>query len=153
MKRTTNDSIYWIEISGLNSGEEYAFQYLVDGEIAIADPYTKKILDPWNDQYISNQTYPNLKEYPHGKTFEAVSVLQTAQQSYNWQVTNFERPAKTDLVIYELLLRDFLQTHNYQSLIDTLDYLENLGINAIELMPVSEFEGIQLPVYKDLFQF
>jgi glycosidase len=153
MKRTPNDSTYWLDISGLTSGEEYAFQYIVDGEIAIADPYTKKILDPWNDQYIPDQTYPNLKEYPHGKTFEAVSVLETNQQPYDWQVTDFERPAITDLVVYELLLRDFLATHNYQTLIDTLDYLESLGINAIELMPVSEFEGNQSWGYNPSFHF
>jgi 1,4-alpha-glucan branching enzyme len=153
MKRTPNDSTYWLEIDGLTSGEEYAFQYIIDGELPIADPYTKKILDPWNDQYISDQTYPNLIEYPHGKTFEAVSILQTNQQPYNWQVTDFERPAITDLVVYELLLRDFLATHDYQTLIDTLDYLETLGVNAIELMPVSEFEGNQSWGYNPSFHF
>jgi 1,4-alpha-glucan branching enzyme len=153
MKRTPNDSTYWLEISGLTSGEEYAFQYVVDGEIAIGDPYTKKILDPWNDQFISDQTYPNLKEYPHGKTIGAVSILQTNQQPYIWQVTDFERPAKTDLVIYELLLRDFLAAHDYQTLIDTLDYLDNLGVNAIELMPVSEFEGNLSWGYNPSFHF
>ena len=45
------------------------------------------------------------------------------------------------MVIYELLVRDFVKDHNYQTLIDTLSYLQNLGVNAIELMPVTEFEG------------
>ena len=153
MKRTPNDSTYWIEITGLTPGEEYGFQYIVDGEITVADPYSEKILDPWNDDEITDETYPDLKAYPYGKTTEAVGVLQTAQQPYNWQVTNFERPEKKNLVIYELLIRDFLQSHNYQTLIDTLDYLENLGVNAIELMPVTEFEGNKSWGYNPSFHF
>ena len=144
MKRNVIDStnvIWWLTLSGLTPGQEYSFQYYVDGEIRIADPYTEKVLDPWNDQYISNTTYPNLKPYPAGKTSEIVSVLQTAQTPYSWQITNFQKPAKTDLIIYELLIRDFLSTHNYQTLYDTLNYLKTLGVNAIELMPVNEFEG------------
>lgn len=43
---------WWITITGLSKGQEYAFQYLVDGTLKIADPYTDKVLDPWNDQYI-----------------------------------------------------------------------------------------------------
>jgi glycosidase len=43
--------------------------------------------------------------------------------------------------VYELLVRDFVATHDYQTLIDTLDYLQKLGVNAIELMPIMEFEG------------
>jgi 1,4-alpha-glucan branching enzyme len=144
MKRDVIDSnnvVWWVTISGLTPSQEYAFQYYVDGEIRIADPYTEKVLDPWNDQYISNITYPNLKPYPAGKTSEIVSVLQTAQTPYSWQITNFQKPAKTDLVIYELLIRDFLSTHSYKTLYDTLNYLKTLGVNAIELMPINEFEG------------
>ncbi len=143
MKRDIIDSskvIWWLTISGLTPGEEYAFQYYVDGNIRIADPYTEKILDSSNDSFISSTTYPNLKPYPTGKTSQLVSVLQTDQAPYPWQI-NFQRPAKTDLVIYELLLRDFLTSHDYKTLHDTLNYLKNLGVNIIELMPVNEFEG------------
>jgi len=50
-------------------------------------------------------------------------------------------PKQTNLVVYELLVRDFTANHDYKTIIDTLDYLVNLGINAIELMPITEFEG------------
>ncbi|HSP88556.1 MAG TPA: alpha-amylase family glycosyl hydrolase [Ignavibacteriaceae bacterium] len=136
-----NKVIWWITIDNLVPGQEYAFQYYVDGEIRIADPYTEKVLDQSNDPFISNTTYPNLKPYPFGKTVEIVSVLQTDQTPYPWQITNFEKPAKTDLVIYELLLRDFLTEHDYKTLEDTISYLKTLGVNAIELMPIMEFEG------------
>ena len=153
MNRTPDGSRYWTEIDGLIPQKEYIYQYLVDEEILIADPYADKILDPWNDKFITNSTYPNLIQYPYDKTTQLASVLQTAQTPFNWSVTNFSRPAKTDLVIYELLVRDFIAAHNYQTLIDTLSYLKRLGVNAIELMPVYEFEGNSSWGYNTAFHF
>jgi pullulanase/glycogen debranching enzyme len=141
MTKTTDGNAYWIDIPNLTAGQEYAFQYLVDGTLQVSDPYAEKVLDPWNDQYIPASVYPNLKAYPAGKGKDIVSILQPGQTAYSWQVTNFQRPANTDLVIYELLLRDFIAKHDYNTLKDTLDYLERLGVNAIELMPVNEFSG------------
>lgn len=132
---------HWITLTGLTPGQEYGFQYLVDGSIRVADPYSTKILDPWNDSFISSTTFPNLKPYPTGKTENIVGVLNTQPEPYQWQITNFTPPPKEKLVIYELLVRDFIAARNYQTLLDTLDYLQNLGINAIEFMPVKEFEG------------
>ena len=40
-----------------------------------------------------------------------------------------------------MLVRDFVGTKSFKTVMDTLDYLQNLGINAIELMPINEFEG------------
>lgn len=105
---------HWIEIEGLSAGQEYAFQYLVDGEQRIADPYSPLILDPNNDQYISSQTFPDLKTYPDGKTSGQVSLLQPGKEVYNWEVTDFEKPDKESLVIYELLIRDFLGTKTFK---------------------------------------
>ena len=67
--------------------------------------------------------------------------MEPGKTPYNWVNTNFSPPAKKDLIIYELLVRDFVASHSYKTLIDTLDYLSNLGINAIELMPQGEFEN------------
>ncbi len=146
MNKTPDGKYYWLTINGLTAGTEYAFNYRVDDSIYIADPYTEKILDPLNDPYISNTTYPNLKPYPVNHYVSAsqngiMSVLQTCQPAYNWQVTNFTKPDKRNLITYELLVRDFGELHNYQMLIDTISYFKRLGINAIELMPVNEFSG------------
>lgn len=141
MNVSMDSSLYWLEIDGLQAGQQYAFQYEVDGQIRIGDPYSELVLDPWNDGFISPATFPNLKPYPTGLTNEPVTLIEMAKPDYQWQVTNFQKPNRNELVIYELLPRDFVATHNYQTLIDTLDYLVNLGINAIELMPVNEFEG------------
>ena len=141
LKVTSDSTRWWITIDGLTPQKEYVFQYLIDGSLRIADPYSEKVLDPSNDQYILNTTYPNLISYPVGKTTEIASVIQTNQAVYPWTVPNFQKPAKQDLVVYELLVRDFVTTHDFKTLADTINYLKNLGVNAIELMPIEEFEG------------
>ena len=144
---------WWLAVEGLDPQTEYAFQYFVDGEIRIADPYSEKILDPWNDAYIPASVYPDLKTYPAGKTSEIVGTFQIEKPEHTWQTTDYTRPEKTNLIIYEMLIRDFVATHDYKTLIDTLDYLQNLGVNAIELMPINEFEGNSSWGYNPSFYF
>ena len=153
MNITPDGQRFWIRITGLTPGTEYAYQYLIDGSLKVADYNTEKILDPNNDPYISSVTYPGLKAYPTGKTTGIVSILQTAKPAYNWQVTNFTRPDKRNLMIYELLVRDFTAAGNWQTLKDTLNYLKGLGINAIEVMPFNEFEGNSSWGYNPDFYF
>ena len=142
MKRTPNGAIFWLKISNLVPKQEYIFQYLVDGTIRIGDPYADKTSDPSGDQEIINQNrYPGLKPYPVGKTQFQATYLQTAQESFPWKNLTYPKPKPEELVIYELLVRDFDEKRSYQAVIDRLDYLKDLGINAIELMPVGEFEG------------
>ncbi len=136
------DSVHWwLPIENLSPAQEVGYQYVADGDLRFADMFSTLILDPIHDASISPSTYPNLKPYPHGQTTGPVSVLQTGQSSYPWKVTDFTTPSPEDLVIYELLLRDFLEKHDWATLTDTLGYLERLGINAIELMPIAEFGG------------
>ncbi len=141
MKRTPDGTHYWITISDLTADQEYGFQYFIDNEIRLADPYTHKILDPWNDPYLDEFTYPNLKEYPSDKTDGYVSIMHPGREPYQWEVTDFTPPAPEDMVVYELLIRDFVETSAIKTVMDSLDYLQNLGVNVIELMPVNQFEG------------
>lgn len=141
MNKTPDGKFFWLRLTGLTPGTEYGYQYLVDGTIKIGDPYTQKVLDPNNDGFISSATYPGLKPYPTGKTSGIVSVLQTNEPGYSWQVNNFTRPDKRSIVMYELLVRDFVEAHDWKTLKDTLSYLKTLGINAIHVMPFNEFEG------------
>lgn len=144
MKKATNDSIWWIQIDGLTAGKEYGYQFLVNDELArYADPYSQKVLDPWNDPYIPEAIYPATeRQYPQGKTTGVVSVFQTDAPQYNWDNTiNFTPPTAEKLVVYELLVRDFVGDHAFKSVMDSLGYLQKLGINCIHLLPVMEFEG------------
>ncbi len=145
--------IWWLSISNLEAGKEIAYQYLIDGELRLGDPYTDKVLDNSNDKNIPSLIYPNLIPYPSGKTENLVSVFQPGQAEFDWKVKNFKKPSKERLVIYEMLVRDFVGTHSFKSLKDTLSYFKKLGINAIEVMPFNEFEGNSSWGYNPSFYF
>ncbi|MEM6719256.1 MAG: alpha-amylase family glycosyl hydrolase [Bacteroidota bacterium] len=149
MRRDGATGKFWLELTGLTPGQNYTYQYWVVDETPIAgspamvktaDPYSTLVLSPFDDPFIPATTYPNLPAYPAGQERE-VTVLQTGQTPYNWQVQNFVKPKKEDLIIYEVLIRDFDANKNYQDLIDRIDYFKDLKVNAIQLMPIMEFEG------------
>ncbi|HPF94582.1 MAG TPA: alpha-amylase family glycosyl hydrolase, partial [Tenuifilaceae bacterium] len=153
MNRTADGTHYWTTIGDLNPTQEYIYQYWIDGELKIADPFTEKVSDPWNDKYISNSNYPNLIEYPEGKTTGIASVFQVEEEEYIWEADEYSPPAKSELIIYELHIRDFVADDDIKSAMEKLDYLENLGVNAIELMPINEFEGNDSWGYNPSFYF
>ncbi len=153
MNKTPDGTRYWLEIDGLDSDTEYTFQYLVDGSIRIADPYSGKILDPTHDKYITDETYPDLEPYPLGETTEAITAFKINQDEFTFTASDYEKPKMNNLVIYELLIRDFIEEHDYKTLTDSLAYFKRLGINAIELMPINEFEGNESWGYNPSFYF
>jgi pullulanase/glycogen debranching enzyme len=141
LKKDSGKDRFWITLTGLTPQTNHAYQYIINADLRVADPYSTVILTEYNDAYINATTYPNLPNYPTGKTNDAVTLLRTGDADYAWQTTSFTKPAKTNLVIYELLIRDFDVLHSYDAVKARLDYLQGLGINAIEFMPVMEFDG------------
>lgn len=133
--------LFWLNISGLDPDREYAYYYLVDENIKIADPYSEKVLDANWDHEITDERYPGLRPFPSEAETDRLTAFMVNEQEYNWQVTNYIRPEKSDLIIYELLIRDFSSSESIQGVIDRLDYLDSLNITAIQLMPVMEFNG------------
>ncbi len=159
MKKDAATGKFWLDITGLVAGETNTYQYWVVDQTPIAnspmlvktaDPYSTLVLSPFDDSGISAVSYPNIPAFPAGQERE-VTVLKTGETPYNWQVTNFTKPKKEDLVIYEVLIRDFDANRNYQSLIDKIDYFKNLNINAIQLMPIMEYEGNESWGYNTAF--
>ena len=149
MKKDPTSGKFWIELSGLVSGTDYTYQYWVGDATPIAnspmivktaDPFSTLVLSPGDDPYIPATSYPNIPTYPLGQDRE-VTVLKTGEAAYPWKVSNFTKPEKEKLVIYELLVRDFDAKRNFQDIINRIDYFKNLGINAIQLMPIMEYEG------------
>ena len=152
------DKYFWLTVPAgkLDMNKQYGYYFIVDDVISVADPYAKLILDPWNDKYINSgyTRYPNLKPFPGDKvgTF-AIAVFHGNGDGYKWQVENFNAPAKENLMIYEMLLRDFTEEQCLESAMAKLDYLKELGVNAIELMPVQEFDGNNSWGYNPNFYF
>ncbi|WP_411767305.1 alpha-amylase family glycosyl hydrolase [Winogradskyella sp. A3E31] len=158
MKRDPSTGKYWLEVTGLTSGQYETYQYWVfdtnpiadsPSLVKTADPYSPLVLSPFDDPFNPNLD-PNLPAYPSGQERE-VTVLQTGQTQYPWVVNNFNKPKKEDLIVYEVLIRDFDTDRNYQNLIDRIDYFKNLNINAIQLMPIMEFEGNETWGYNTSF--
>lgn len=143
MQMDINDSSrFFIELDNLEAGKPYVYQYWVEGVIKVGDPFADQVADPWNDDFIPDTVYPNLPDYD--KTdYGIATVLQTGQPDYEWpdSESNWIKHDQEKLVVYELLVRDFVGSHDYKDVIDSLAYLKRLGINAIELMPIMEFEG------------
>ena len=132
---------WWLDVNGLEPGAWQRYHFLVDDSLEVADPYSELILDPWNDGYIGPERFANMPSFPYDHASWPVSAFRTVAPSFVWTDDNFQRPAQDRLVIYELLVRDFDSGSSYREVIKRLDYLEWLGITAIELMPISEFEG------------
>ena len=138
---------FWITLTGLKKGKEYRFQYAVeraDGvRKQICDIYSEKVLHP-DDEYEPRKVNPTLISYPtKGADGGYVTVIQPGKAEYPWSdaTLNFKRPKKENLIIYEAWVYDYTAARTFKGLMNRLDYIQNLGVNAIELMPVSEFEG------------
>ena len=138
---------FWITLTGLEPKKEYRFQYVVvraDGvKVQISDLYSEKVLHP-DDAYEPSTVDPTLIGYPlKGADGGYVTVIQPGKEKYKWSdyTLNFKRPNKNNLVIYELWVYDYTAKRSIKGVMDRLDYIQNLGVNAIEVMPVSEFEG------------
>ncbi len=146
-ERKTEGSMYWdgsagcwwITLDGFDADTEYRFQYRLGqksgSDIYVSDPYTEVVYDQWNDQYISG-----VPAFPEGAK-QLVSAFRINRPSYSWQVPDFKVEDKNDLVIYEMLFRDFTKSQDIEGALAELDYIEALGVNAIELMPIQEFDG------------
>lgn len=115
----------------------------------------------YNFRIQSQSSSPTLNEWveindPYASEIDATtnsSVIQIKDgqriiDDYVWQYDHVPLPQDHELVIYELFISDFAgdpgkptQSGQYHHTIAKLDYLKELGINAIELMPVNEAPG------------
>ncbi|PWU08001.1 MAG: malto-oligosyltrehalose trehalohydrolase [Verrucomicrobia bacterium] len=60
-------------------------------------------------------------------------------KAYDWHDASWKRPPFRDLVLYELHIGAFGGT--YRGCIEHLDFLRDLGVNALEIMPIADFPG------------
>lgn len=140
LKQTPDGSTWWLTVAELDFSKKYTYQFLIDGQLRIGDPYSKLVLDPMYDSNLGISV-ADLPAYPIQQTTGQVSVLELNGADYPWKVQKFNKPNAYDLVIYELLTRDFSKQHSFNAIRDSIPYLKRLGINAVELMPVQESEA------------
>jgi 1,4-alpha-glucan branching enzyme len=124
---TLEGSGYWsLDVDGAAIGDQYKF---VIANPALATPLWK------NDPYARSMT-------------NSVGNSIVAETEFAWQCQGYSTPPWNELVIYELHVGSFQfdpLSHNgrgdFDTVIGKLDYLQDLGINAIQLMPSDEFAG------------
>lgn len=80
------------------------------------------------------------------------------RQAWSWPSTedDYVRPTRSEAIVYELHIGSFDRTRGpgtFQAAIERLDHLAQLGINVIEVMPVSEFPGESSWGYNPMFPF
>lgn len=155
MNRDEARKCWWFTLTDLDPSVEYMYQYCVGyadkpGEepVRVSDPFSEVIYHS-SDAKNLGDVYPDLPSYPT-QTDGMVSAFKLQRDNFNWQHSwvnipgdegRFRIEDKNDLIIYELLIRDFTEKRNLEGVMEKMDYLQNLGINAIELMPVQEFDN------------
>lgn len=110
------DGIYRAHVQGVGPGTRYWFK--IDGAGPFPDPASR-----FQPQGV------------HGPS----QIV--APSEFHWTANDFQAPSLRELVIYELHVGTFTATGTFLALIDKLDYLRELGINAVELMPIADFAG------------
>ena len=118
------EDTWWIELD-LPEGQ-YEYEYLLINGNRIADPLSRRL--------------------SNGRTLIEIGPggVSTADD-YNWQSSSYVRPSLDTLVIYELHVDDFAAQGNgqgqFSDVISRLDHLKSVGVNAIELLPITDFPG------------
>lgn len=107
----------------------HQYQYCVDGEKFLADPNSRDV--EWKDEKGEETYWPE----------KAKSILSIGQKAFSWSDSNFRRPALENLLIYEFFLPDVCPGQGFTGVIARLDYIKDLGVTAIEPLPVTEFPG------------
>lgn len=140
---------FWITVPAISRNEYHCYFYLVDGVYRVADPYAELVLDPYSDKWLSDGVADGLPKYPYTNANVGnamISVL--CGDLHKYQFAPFTIPNHYNLTIYELLLRDFTGTEGAANgdgtlklAMEKIPYLKSLGVNAIELMPIMEFNG------------
>ncbi|OYP31679.1 1,4-alpha-glucan branching protein [Rhodopirellula sp. MGV] len=114
---------YWFaNVDTAKVGDEYKFR-IYNGELTLdrIDPYAREVTN-------------------------SVGNAIVYEDRFDWAGDAFERPAHQELVIYEMHIGTFNRKQDdhpgtFKAAIEKLPHLQQLGINAIQIMPVGEFAG------------
>ncbi len=149
LMKKDKDGVWELGLAGKLLGRYYGYKIngkqdrysFFDPNMVVADPYSKAVV--------------SLNSYQH----PAKSII--IDTNYDWEGDAWSTIPLQDLIIYEMHVRDLTahpssgadQPGTYAGVIETgktggLDYLLNLGVNAVELLPCQEFGNIEIP-FKD----
>ena len=136
-------NVYSMIVYGLNI-DEFEYAYRVDGpycpEKGLLFDKNKILLDPYAKAVAGQRTW--------GIRWNHTYHARVVKDRFDWGDMPQSKKELCDLIIYELHVRDF--THHpssgvqhrgtFSGLMEKIPYLKELGINAVELMPIFEFD-------------
>ena len=122
-KKLMQEQGYWYgKLDNLAEGDEYLYQ-IKSGKNTFTrvDPYARSVTNSSGNGIIY-------------------------KDNFEWQEEHYHLPAHNSLVIYELHVGSYAMTQDgvpgtFDDLIEKLDYLSQLGVNVVQIMPVAEFAG------------
>ncbi len=138
-------NVYSMIVFKLNI-QEFEYAYRVDGpyepERGLIYDKTRYLLDPYAKAVTGQSGWG--KTQPHGQHYKARVV----KDDFDWGSTRNPLIPMEDLIIYELHVRGYTMDDSsnvrcpgtFAGLMEKLPYLEELGVNAVELMPIFEFD-------------
>lgn len=135
--------VYSMIVYGLNI-DEFEYAYRIDGpycpEKGLLFDKNKILLDPYAKAVAGQRTW--------GIRWDHTYHARVVKDRFDWGDMPQSKKELCDLIIYELHVRDF--THHpssgvqhrgtFSGLMEKIPYLKELGINAVELMPIFEFD-------------
>ncbi|MBD2359182.1 alpha amylase C-terminal domain-containing protein [Tolypothrix sp. FACHB-123] len=135
--KKNEDGYFYIQINLADGIYQYKFRVQSQSPNFSPDQWLD-VIDPYATD-VDEQQKVGLVQIKNGKKIV---------DSYSWQYDNIPLPNNDELVIYEMHVADFTggevdseKRGKYLDAIEKLDYLQELGINAVELMPVNEYPG------------
>lgn len=124
-----NDTSYSLQLSDLP--RDFTYTYCIEG-LEVFDPYSRAITSPlhWKEPFVSPRSIPSEK------------------MPFDWRGIVSPDIPKNELFIYEAHVRGFTASADispekqgtYEGMTEKISYLKELGVNAIELMPIQEFD-------------
>ncbi len=150
---------YWhIEVSGLAPGQAYGWRAdgPSNGDSGLRFDPSKLLLDPYACAVGVPAAYS--REAARGRedtTATAMRTIVTDRRGYDWEGDTPLRRPYSDTVIYEMHVGGFTRHPSsglneslrgtYAGLVEKIPYLVNLGITAVELLPVFQFDAQDAP--------
>lgn len=135
--------VYSMIVYGLNI-DEFEYAYRVDGpycpEKGLLFDKNKILLDPYAKAVAGQRTW--------GIRWDHTYHARVVKDRFDWGDMPQSKKELCDLIIYELHVRDFTRHPSsgvqhrgtFSGLMEKIPYLKELGINAVELMPIFEFD-------------
>jgi len=151
----SNQPYFWYCILDLNQsieklGGELCCRRYEEGDLYVYRYWLRRIREekrdsgaeiPVDEKYIIEREIdwiidPFAREFGLGK----LSAFTCSTELYEWNDENWKVPALKDLIMYEMMLDEF--NEDIDGALEKLEYLKDLGINCISLMPITNVDGV-----------